>query len=66
MEGPLSGDQKQFGEAPGTWSSYVNGSVTIDPENCNRDPATVVVLSTDSSGALHVDQSWANAVGAPY
>ncbi len=93
--------QKQFGEAPGTWSSYVNdsvnllascvkmaggfdktklttcldatkdwkgvtGSVTIDPENGNREPATVVVLSTDSSGALHVDEDWASAVGTPY
>ncbi len=108
--------QKQFGQGPGTWSSYVydsvnlladcvksaggfdnnpnadgsttaqvsgstsltkclngtkdwkgvTGSVTIDPANGNRNPATVVVLSTDSNGALHVDKSWAQAVGAPY
>ncbi len=108
--------QKEFGEGPGTWSSYVydsvnlladcvksaggfdntpnadgsttaqtdgstaltkclnetkdwkgvTGSVTIDPANGNRNPATVVLLATDSSGALHVDQDWANAVGAPY
>ncbi len=108
--------QDQFGEGPGTWSSYVydsvnllascvesaggfaitpnadgsttaqvdgstpltkclnatdnwkgvTGSVTIDPANGNRDPATVVVLGTDSNGALHVDKDWANVVGAPY
>jgi len=108
--------QKEFGEGPGTWSSYVydsvnllascvksaggfdntpnadnsttaqvdgstaltkclnatsdwkgvTGSVTIDPANGNRNPATVVVLGTDSNGELHVDQSWANAVNAPY
>jgi len=44
----------------------VTGSVTIDAANGNRDPATVVVLSTDDNGDLHVDQDWANAVGAPY
>lgn len=44
----------------------VTGSVTIDPANGNRNPATVVVLSPDSNGSLHVDQSWANAVNAPY
>jgi len=44
----------------------VTGSVTIDPKNGNRDPATVVVLATDSNGELHVDSSWANAVNAPY
>ncbi len=108
--------QKEFGEGPGTWSSYVydsvnllascvkeaggfdntpnadgsttaqvdgstaltkclnavkdwngvTGSVTIDPANGNRNPATVVVLGTDSDGELHVDGAWANAVGAPY
>ena len=100
--------EKQFGEGPGTWSSYVydsvnllatcvkqaggfdkttssetptkletclnetkdwkgvTGSVTIDPKNGNRDPATVVVLETDANGQLHVDQSWATAVDAPY
>ncbi|MDP4921622.1 MAG: hypothetical protein NWQ82_06620, partial [Solirubrobacteraceae bacterium] len=44
----------------------VTGSVTIDPANGNRNPATVVVLGTDNNGELHVDQSWAKAVGAPY
>lgn len=93
--------QKQFGEGPGTWSSYVydsvnllaqgvsdaggfdktkltakldqvkdwkgvTGSVTIDPVNGNRSPATVVLLSTDAKGQLHVDAAWAAAVGAPY
>lgn len=108
--------QKEFGQGPGTWSSYVydsvnllascvksaggfdntpnadgsttaqvdgstaltkclnatkdwkgvTGSVTIDSANGNRNPATVVVLATDSNGALHVDQGWANAVNAPY
>ena len=108
--------EKKYGEAPGTWSSYVydsvnllascvesaggfdntpnadnsttaqvagstaltkclnatkdwegvTGSVTIDAANGNRNPATVVVLDTDSNGELHVDKDWANAVGAPY
>lgn len=108
--------EKEFGEGPGTWSSYVydsvnllatcvksaggfdntpnedgsttaqvdgstaltkclnavkdwegvTGSVTIDPANGNRNPATVVVLETDSNGELHVDRDWAQAVGAPY
>ena len=44
----------------------VTGSVTIDPANGNRNPATVVLLATDSNGELHVDKDWANAVGAPY
>lgn len=42
------------------------GSVTIDPDNGNRQPATVVIVDTDESGQLHVDESWAKAVGAPY
>lgn len=42
------------------------GSVTIDAENGNRSPATVVVTKTDAGGELHVDGSWAKAVGAPY
>ena len=40
------------------------GSVTIDPTTGNREPATVVVLSSDKGGAFHVDASWAKAVGA--
>jgi len=42
------------------------GSVTINPKNGNRDPATVVIVATDENGQLHVDESWAKAVGAPY
>jgi branched-chain amino acid transport system substrate-binding protein len=42
------------------------GSVTIDPDNGNRRPATVVIVDTDENGRLHVDESWAKAVGAPY
>ncbi len=47
------------------WPGWT-GSVTIDPRNGNRQPATVVILDTDKSGALHVDEAWAKAVGAPY
>ena len=44
----------------------ITGSVTIDPSNGNRDPATVVLLDTSPTGELTVDQGWAKAVGAPY
>ena len=47
------------------WPGWT-GSVTIDPHNGNRQPATVVIVDTDKSGALHVDKAWAKAVGAPY
>jgi branched-chain amino acid transport system substrate-binding protein len=47
------------------WKGWT-GSISIDPENGNRQPATVVIVETDSKGELHVDQDWANAVGAPY
>jgi len=36
------------------------------PEDCNRQPATVVIVDTDENGQLHVDKAWAKAVGAPY
>jgi hypothetical protein len=42
------------------------GSITIDPSNGNRDPATVVIVKTDADGNLHVDADWAKATGAPY
>jgi branched-chain amino acid transport system substrate-binding protein len=42
------------------------GSVTIDPKNGNRDPATVVIADTDAKGKLHVDEAWSKATGAPY
>lgn len=42
------------------------GSITIDPSNGNRQPATVVIVKTDAEGQLHVDGDWAKAVGAPY
>lgn len=44
----------------------VTGSVTIDPANGNRDPATVVVLDVTENGQFHVDGEWASAVGAPF
>jgi branched-chain amino acid transport system substrate-binding protein len=47
------------------WKGWT-GSVTIDPENGNRRPATVVIVDTDADGELHVDADWAKAVGAPY
>jgi branched-chain amino acid transport system substrate-binding protein len=47
------------------WKGWT-GSVTIDPHNGNRQPATVVIVDTDSKGNLHVDEDWAKAVGAPY
>lgn len=42
------------------------GSVTIDPENGNREPATVVFLRVTPAGGFSVDQAWATAVGAPF
>ncbi|HSR94890.1 MAG TPA: branched-chain amino acid ABC transporter substrate-binding protein [Solirubrobacterales bacterium] len=47
------------------WEGWT-GSVTIDPNNGNRQPATVVIVDTDAKGQLHVDEEWAKAVGAPY
>ena len=47
------------------WPGWT-GSVTIDPKNGNRQPATVVIVDTDKEGRLHVDEDWAKAVGAPY
>jgi branched-chain amino acid transport system substrate-binding protein len=47
------------------WKGWT-GSVTIDPKNGNRQPATVVIVDTDSKGRLHVDRGWAKATGAPY
>ena len=47
------------------WKGWT-GSVSIDPSNGNRQPATVVVVETDAKGQLHVDKGWAKAVGAPY
>ncbi len=52
-------------DAVKSWQGWT-GSVTIDPNNGNRQPATVVIVDTDKSGQLHVDESWAKAVGAPY
>jgi branched-chain amino acid transport system substrate-binding protein len=47
------------------WKGWT-GSVTIDPKNGNRQPATVVIVATDEKGQLHVDEDWAKAVNAPY
>ncbi len=47
------------------WKGWT-GSVTIDPETGNREPATVVIADTNAQGELHVDPEWAKAVDAPY
>jgi branched-chain amino acid transport system substrate-binding protein len=47
------------------WKGWT-GDVSIDAKTGNRDPATVVIVDTDAKGRLHVDESWAKAVGAPY
>lgn len=47
------------------WKGWT-GSVSIDPKNGNRQPATVVITDTDAEGNLHVDEDWAKATGAPY
>jgi branched-chain amino acid transport system substrate-binding protein len=47
------------------WRGWT-GSVRIDPDNGNRQPATVVIVDTDANGRLHVDEDWAKAVDAPY
>jgi len=47
------------------WKGWT-GSVSIDPSNGNRQPATVVIVDTDANGQLHVDEDWAKAVGASY
>jgi branched-chain amino acid transport system substrate-binding protein len=52
-------------DATRDWQGWT-GSVTIDPHNGNRRPATVVIADTDANGQLHVDEDWAKAVGAPY
>ena len=59
-----SGLSKALGAVRG-WKGWT-GSVTIDPHNGNRSPATVVIVDTDRAGRLHVDEDWARAVGAPY
>jgi branched-chain amino acid transport system substrate-binding protein len=60
-----AGDLEEALDEVKGWVGWT-GSVTIDPDNGNRDPATVVIADTDKSGKLHVDKSWAKAVGAPY
>jgi branched-chain amino acid transport system substrate-binding protein len=60
-----SGKLTEALEGVNGWKGWT-GSVTIDPSNGNRRPATVVIVHTDSKGQLHVDEDWAKAVGAPY
>ena len=55
---------KELGTVNG-WSGWT-GYVTIDATTGNRQPATVVVTLTDAKGQLHVDTTWAKAVGAGY
>ncbi len=52
---------KELGTVNG-WSGWT-GYVTIEASTGNRQPATVVVTSTDLKGQLHLDRSWAKAVG---
>jgi branched-chain amino acid transport system substrate-binding protein len=52
-------------DAVKSWKGWT-GSVTIDPKNGNRQPATVVIVDTDQKGQLHVDEAWAKSTGAPY
>jgi branched-chain amino acid transport system substrate-binding protein len=44
------------------WSGWT-GYVTLEASTGNRQPATVVVTTTNSKGELHVDRAWAKAVG---
>ncbi|HLM19304.1 MAG TPA: branched-chain amino acid ABC transporter substrate-binding protein [Acidimicrobiia bacterium] len=53
---------KELGTVNG-WSGWT-GYVAIEPSTGNRQPATVVVTSTNLKGDLHVDPSWARVVGA--
>jgi ABC-type branched-subunit amino acid transport system substrate-binding protein len=53
---------KELGTVNG-WSGWT-GYVTIEPSTGNRQPATVVVTTTNSKGQLHLDREWAKAVGA--
>lgn len=63
--GAAAGELTKALNAVEGWQGWT-GSVTIDAKNGNRQPATVVIVETDENGDLHVDRSWANAVGAPY
>jgi len=53
---------KELGTVNG-WSGWT-GYVTTEASTGNRQPATVVVTITNARGQLHVDPSWAKAVGA--
>jgi branched-chain amino acid transport system substrate-binding protein len=63
--GAAKGKLEETLDAVHGWKGWT-GSVTIDPKNGNRRPATVVIVDTDSKGQLHVDREWAKATGAPY
>jgi branched-chain amino acid transport system substrate-binding protein len=47
------------------WSGWT-GYVIVEPGSGNREPATVVVTSTDAKGALRVDADWAKAEDPEY
>lgn len=47
------------------WSGWT-GYVIVEPGTGNREPATVVVTSTDAAGRLHVDADWAKAEDPEY
>jgi ABC-type branched-subunit amino acid transport system substrate-binding protein len=55
---------KELGTVNG-WSGWT-GFVVVEPSTGNRDPATVVVASTDAKGRLHVDADWAKALDPEY
>jgi branched-chain amino acid transport system substrate-binding protein len=63
--GTASGKLTKALDSVKDWQGWT-GSITIDPSNGNRQPATVVIVDTDKHGRLHVDEDWAKAVGAPY
>jgi branched-chain amino acid transport system substrate-binding protein len=63
--GTDSGELQKALDTVKGWKGWT-GTVGIDAKNGNRQPATVVIVETDSNGKLHVDSAWAKAVGAPY
>ena len=61
MVSPRAALTSELGKVHG-WSGWT-GYVTIEASTGNRQPATVVVTTTDANGQLHVDRAWAKAAG---
>ena len=61
-------DYGQLSDYLGTVSGWQGwtGSVAIEAETGNREPATVVVTEGTADGNCATSQAWAKAVGAPY